>query len=184
MPNSDNTPPVYLPGVRQPPPPPTQRQVNARPVYQHELGPDDIQAMLMKRLLSGSSGGEQDPRKNSRIALANPSGTVSLLPGYPVYRCVDEDHKLMREVAKTDQLGNTDQFIISEQVVQGMILDSSLSVVDLGKIGNSATTALVPIKTPPLSGIGTVYVQEAAVNRFNGRTMAGQPRRAGNMLID
>lgn len=143
----------------------------------------------MQRLMmtgGGRSAGEEtDPRKNSRLALSNPPGTVSLFPGYPVYRCVDEDHKLMREVAKTDQLGNTDQFIVSEHVVQGIILDSSLGVLDLGKVGGGNTAlALVPVKTPPLSGIGTVYVQEAAVNRSSGRSLSGQPRRAGNLLID
>lgn len=196
MSNNDNAPPpAYLPGIRQQPQTtPSHHQQTGisspRTTYHdHSLGPDDLRAMLMQRLMMGGGGrvgGEEtDPRKNSRIGLANPPGTVSLFPGYPVYRCVDEDHKLMREVAKTDQLGNTDQFVISEHVVQGIILDNSLSVVDLGRVGGGNTAlTLVPVKTPPLSGIGTVYVQEAAVNRSSGRTLSGQPRRAGNLLID
>lgn len=111
---------------------------------------------------------------------------TSLFPGYAVYRCIDEDHKLMREIGKTDQLGNTDQFIIAEQVVHALILDGSLSVVDLGSPDNSGRkkVGMVPIKTPPMSNMGTLYVEEAAVNRSSGRSLSLPPRRAGNLLID
>lgn len=189
--NDENLPSVYLPGVRQQPASNTQLP-NHRPnvsqaqAYDRSLGPDDIQALLMQRLMMGGGAGrETDPRKNSRIAAANQSGIVSLFPGYSVYRCVDEDHKLMREVGKTDQLGHLDQFIVAEHVVQGLVLDQNLSVIDLGKEGTvSRKLSLVPIKTPPLSNMGTLFVEERAVNRSSGRTLPGQPRRAGSLLID
>lgn len=111
--------------------------------------------------------------------------SLSLFPGYTVYRCIDEDHKLMRAVGKTDQLGNTEQFIVSEQVVQALILDESLSVVDLGsETAGAGRVKVVPIKTPPMSNLGVIYVEEAAVNRSSGRSLHGQPRRVGNLLID
>jgi hypothetical protein len=146
------------------------------------IEPGDLQAMLMQRLVASAGvpanllGAANTPQRSG----------ATLFPGYSVYRCVDEDHKLMREVAKTDQLGNTDQFIIAEQSVQALVLDASLSVVDLGSPEHSGrkTVGMVPVKTPPMSNMGTLYVEEAAVNRSSGRSLSGQPRRAGNLLID
>lgn len=183
MSDNYNEPPVFLPGMRQQHQQPARVPLHQQPRQNYNLntppldrmiGSDDIQAALMKRLATADAS-----------ARSFPSANTSLHPGYPVYRCVDEDHKLMREVAKTDQLGHTDQFIVSENIVQGLILDSNLSVVDLGKEGTGTRKInLVPIKTPPLSNMGTLFVEEAAVNRSSGRSLYGQPRRAGNLLID
>lgn len=182
--NSNEPPSIFLPGMRQPQQhsQQTNKQRTQSPTYDRSIDPGDLQAMLMKRIMQQQNGASTDdviPR------LAPPNNSATLYPGYSVYRCVDEDHKLMREVGRTDQLGHLDQFIVAENIVQGLILDSSLSVIDLGKEGSGARKInLVPIKTPPMSNMGTLFVEEAAVNRSNGRSLSGQPRRAGNLLID
>jgi len=191
MANTDpNSPPVYLPGVRnqpQPAPSPfsrTQQSIHRTPPVDRTIDPGDLQAMLMKRIMMAQGGNGAQPVTDMSY-VPPPRNSASLFPGYSVYRCVDEEHKLMREIARTNDLGNADQFIISEQVVQALILDSNLTVVDLGKDGGGGRKInLVPIKTPPLSNYGTLYVEEGAVNRSSGRTLSGQPRRAGNLLID